>query len=51
MIKNKFKKILIALDGAENSKRVLNMAIYFARQHDTKLSVTICFYLMNGNNS
>ena len=38
MIKTKIKKILVALDGSKNSKRGLDMAIYFARQHDTKLT-------------
>ena len=51
MIKNRFKKILVPLDSSQNSKRGLDMAIYFARQRDTKLPVTTCFYLMNGNNS
>jgi nucleotide-binding universal stress UspA family protein len=38
MIKTKIKKIIVALDGSKNSKRGLDMAIYFARQHDTKLT-------------
>lgn len=31
------KKVLVALDGSKNSLRGLDMAIYFARQFDTKL--------------
>lgn len=31
------KKILVALDGSKNSRRGLDMAIYLARQFDTKL--------------
>jgi nucleotide-binding universal stress UspA family protein len=31
------KKILVALDGSKNSRRGLDMAIYLARQCDTKL--------------
>ena len=31
------KKILVALDGSKNSCRGLDMAIYLARQFDTKL--------------
>ena len=38
MIKTKIKKILVTLDGSKNSKRGLDMAIYLARQHDTKLT-------------
>ncbi len=36
--KNKIKKILVALDGSKNSLRGLKMAIYLARQSDTKLT-------------
>lgn len=32
------KKILVCLDGSKNSKRGLDMAIYLARQCDTKLT-------------
>ena len=38
MIKRKIKKILVALDGSKNSNRGLDMAIYLARQNDTKLT-------------
>ena len=38
MIKTKIKKILVALDGSKNSQRGLDIAIYFARQHHTKLT-------------
>ena len=31
------KKILVTLDGSKNSRRGLDMAIYLARQFDTKL--------------
>ena len=37
MIKKKIKKILIALDGSENSQRALDMGIFMARTYDTKL--------------
>lgn len=32
------KKVLVALDGSKNSQRVLKMAIYLARQSNTKLT-------------
>jgi len=38
MIKPKLKKILVALDGSKNSDRGLDMAIFLARQYDTKLT-------------
>ena len=38
MIKNQIKKILVALDGSENSKRCLDVGIYLARQSDSKLT-------------
>jgi len=38
MIKRKIKKILVALDGSKNANRGLDMAIYLARQNDTKLT-------------
>ena len=34
----KLTKILVALDGSKNSKRGLDLAIYLARQNDTKLT-------------
>jgi nucleotide-binding universal stress UspA family protein len=33
-LKNRFKKILVALDGSENSRRGMNEAISLARQAD-----------------
>jgi nucleotide-binding universal stress UspA family protein len=38
MIGKKIQKILVALDGSKNSERGLEMAIAFARYHDTKLT-------------
>ena len=38
MIKQKIKKILVALDGSKNSKRGLDEAILFARHHNAKLT-------------
>jgi len=38
MIRTRIKKILVALDGSENSKRALEIAIYLARQNNTKLT-------------
>ena len=38
MVQSQIKKILVALDGSENSKRGLDMAIYLARQSNTKLT-------------
>lgn len=37
MIKKQIKKILVALDGSQNSQRALSMGISLARNCDTKL--------------
>ncbi len=38
MLKNRFKKILVALDGSENSRRGMNEAISLARQSDATIT-------------
>lgn len=38
MLKNRFKKILIALDGSANSRRGMNEAISLARQSEATIS-------------
>ncbi|MDH3657713.1 MAG: universal stress protein [Nitrosopumilus sp.] len=37
-MKRKIKKILVVLNGSKNANRGLDMAIYLARQNDTKLT-------------
>ena len=38
MISGKIKKILVPLDGSKNSLRVLDKAIYLAKEHKASLS-------------
>jgi nucleotide-binding universal stress UspA family protein len=38
MLKNRFKKILVALDGSANSRRGMNEAISLARQSEATIS-------------
>jgi nucleotide-binding universal stress UspA family protein len=38
MLKNRFKKILVALDGSENSRRGMNEATSLARQSDATIT-------------
>jgi len=38
VLKNRFRKILVALDGSENSRRGMNEAISLARQSDATIT-------------
>lgn len=45
MLKNRFKKILVALDGSANSRRGMNEAISLARQSEATITG---IYILSG---